>query len=78
VLKASVVNDPTATFATADHCIAKRSFDHLVGGHRQSLRHGEVESLCSFEVNDQLESCRQGSSKVGGFGNCPRWGVRSA
>jgi hypothetical protein len=27
-------------FATANYCIAKGSLDHLVGGHKQGLRHG--------------------------------------
>jgi hypothetical protein len=30
-------------------------FDHLVGGDKQSLRHGDAERFGGFQINDQLE-----------------------
>ena len=47
--------DPQRRFAAVICRIAKGSLDHLVGGHKQTLRHGESERLHGFEIDDEVE-----------------------
>ena len=42
--------------------------DHLVGAHQERLRHGELQRLRGFEVDDQLESCRLLDREIGWLG----------
>ena len=48
--------------AMLDHLL-----DYLVGGHEQSLWHGEAERLCGPETDDQLELRRLLNRQVGGL-----------
>jgi hypothetical protein len=33
-------------------------FDHVIGGRKQCGRHGEVECIRRFEINNKFELCR--------------------
>src|SRR6202011_5181748 len=43
-------------------------FDDFVGLRKQRRRHREVEYLCGFQIDDQLERSRLLDGQIGGFG----------
>jgi hypothetical protein len=45
----------------------KDLFDHLVGGYKQSLRHGEAKRLRGLEVEDQFKCGRLQHRQLGGL-----------
>ena len=61
----SVENDPNRTLRTVIHRIAKGSFDHLIGIHKNRVWYSKPERLGGLEIKDQLESGRLLDGEIG-------------